>query len=259
MQSEDGVSQEFDHRAAGAAGDERTEQRILDGANDHLDARRDHSLDQDRRHVGTETAREVLHRRDERSASSGMSRRTAPPFGLVQKRRSQCLERDRIADRGGRARRHPSTVPATRDAAASMPAALRSSAASSGVVHPPPRASDAIDGLTDRVGGRTLPRHLAAPPALRATRHGARANAGQRLGRRVLGKRVRRKGRQVRAPQLVRYARGACMNTVSTGLTLSANSPGAAHDGPRATSSGRVTSGGMKMTTRASMCGGPAR
>ena len=87
MQAKDGVSQEIDHCAAGAAGNERTELRILDGTNDHFHARPDHSLHQGGCHVGTETAREVRIGATKLDFVRNAETYCAP-FGLVQQRRS---------------------------------------------------------------------------------------------------------------------------------------------------------------------------
>ncbi len=51
MQSKCGVRQHVDEHATGSARDQRAEQRILDGADNHLHALRHHSLYEHGRHL----------------------------------------------------------------------------------------------------------------------------------------------------------------------------------------------------------------
>ena len=77
MQSEGCVREHVHEHAAGPAGDERTKERILDRADDHLYPRRHHPLHQHRRHLVAETASRSPRRRARSAASCSTFKWTA--------------------------------------------------------------------------------------------------------------------------------------------------------------------------------------
>ena len=245
------VAEQLDRHAAGAAGDERPEGRVADGADDQLGARRGHPLDVEALD-GRARCRELRrHLAAARVTAVGPSspRRTAPASLLCTRPGAMALS---------------ATGPPS--SAAARPAALRGRARSGS---PPAGCPSSAAGARRRRAPASrrpppAPRPRSSPPwRCRRRRRRARTagpaapRGGGRAGRRARARAPPPRGSRSPAPRRCPRPPGvsAPSQTASTGRSA----PSAAAAMPRATSAARAASGRTKIVTTASTASSPSR